>query len=280
MTMNVEAIKYRREFVAAFNQSVSLLKSRTLEESMTEGRTAVFDVTAIGGRMQQRSIDGRIPRTNISDTQVSATLTEFVKKFEVTDFEAFTSQSDERAKMNHRIMESVNQEFDFTLLNELANAANAYSGLAAAITLDGATKVIATLANNQVPISPENVTWVISPFMEAKLQTIPAYTSADYIDVKVLSKGANQYDGTAKVKVWLNVAWVVHPNLAGSGTSDCATYIWHKRAIGAAVPTSQMKYAAGYDDQDHYHYCSATAKLNAKILQQNGVLKFKHNDTA
>lgn len=278
--MSTDSIKYRREFVGVFNQSVSLLKSRTLEESMVEGRSAVFDITAIGGRMQKRSIDGRIPRTNSNDSQVTATLEEFVKKFEVTDFEAFTSQSDERAKMNHKIMESVNQEYDFVLLNELANASNQYSGSAAAITLDLATKVIATLANNSVPITPENVTWTISPFMEAKLQTIAGYTSADYVDVKVLSKGGNQYTGEAKAKVWLNVAWVVHPNLLNAGTADCATYIWHKRAIGSAVPTSQMRYAAGYDDQDHFHYCSATAKLNAKILQQAGLLKYRHNDTA
>ena len=122
MTMTVEAIKYRREFIAAYNTSVSLLKDRFTPESMDMGRSAVFDVTAVGGRMSKRSIDGRIPRTNVSDTQVTVTLEEYVQKFEVTDFEAFTSQSDERAKMNHRIMESTNQELDYTILTELANA--------------------------------------------------------------------------------------------------------------------------------------------------------------
>lgn len=275
-----EAIKYRREFVAAFNTSVSLLKDRATAESMDFGRSAVFDVTAVGGRMAQRSIDGRIPRTNVADTQVTCTLQEYVKKFEVTDFEAFTSQSDERAKMNHRIMESVNQEIDFVFLNELANASNSFSGSAAPITLDIATKVIATLAANQVPVNPADVTFVVSPFLEAKLQNIKGYASQDYVMGRPLETGGNQFQNMTMTKRWLNVTWIVHPNLPGVGTASCACYIWHRRAIGLAVPSNQIRYSAGYDDQDHYHYASATLKTSAKLLQQPGILKFLHNDVA
>ena len=275
-----ESVKYRREFIAVFNQSVSLLKDRATPESMDMGRSAVFDVTAVGGRMAQRSIDGRIPRTNVSDTQVTCTLQEHVKKFEVTDFEAFTSQSDERAKMNHRILESVNQEIDFNFITELANASNSFSATAAPITLDTATRAIATLAANQVPINAQDVTWVVSPFLEAKLQNIKGYASQEYVLGRPLVDGGNQYQNQVMVKRWLNVTWIVHPNLPGVGSASCATYLWHRRAIGQAMPTSQIKYGAGYDDQDHYHYASATLKAATKILQQPGILKFLHNDLA
>lgn len=275
-----ESIKYRREFVAAFNSSVTLLKDRSTAESMDMGRSAVFDVTAVGGRMQQRSIDGRIPRTNVSDTQVTCTLQEYVKKFEVTDFEAFTSQSDERAKMNHRILESVNQELDYNIKIELANASNSYSASAAPITLDTATRVIATLAANSVPINPEDVTFLVSPFLEAKLQNIQGYASVDYVMGRPLENGGNQFQNKTMSKRWLNVSWIVDPNLVGVGTSSCACYIWHRRALGVAMPSNQIKYSAGYDDQDHYNYASATLKAGTKILQQTGLLKFLHNDAA
>ena len=274
------AIKYRREFIGAFNTGVSLLKDRFTPEAMDIGNSAVFDVTAVGGRMQTRSIDGRIPRTNVSDTQVTATLTEYVKKFEVTDFEAFTSQSDERAKMNHRIMESVNQEMDYHVLNELANASTSYSGTAGAISLDVATKVIATLAGNQVAINPNDVTWIVSPFMEAKLQNITGYTSSDYVTGRPLETGGNQFANQLQMKRWLNISWIVHPNLIGAGSSSCTTYLVHRRALGLAVPSNQIRYSAGYDEQDHYHYCSATLKTGAKVLQNAGILKFLSDDTA
>lgn len=280
MVMATEAIKYRREFIGKFNQSVSLLNDRFTPESMDMGRSAVFDVTEVGGRMQQRSIDGRIPRTNVTDSQVTCTLYEYVKKFEVTDFEAFTSQSDERAKMNHRIMESVNQEHDYTILTELANASTSFASTAAPITLETATKAIAKLAANSVPVNPNDVTFIVSPYLEAKLQNIAGYTSADYVSSKPLESGGNQFTNQRKMKAWLGVGWIVHPNLPNVGTSSCTCYLVHRRALGLAVPTSSIKYSAGYDDQDHYHYASSTLKLGAKILQNTGILKFLHNDVA
>lgn len=276
----VEMIKYRREFISAFNVGVTFLKDRATPESMDMGRSAVFDVTAVGGRMQTRSIDGRIPRTNVTDAQVTCTLAEHVKKFEVTDFEAFASQSDERAKMNHRIMESVNQEIDYNIMTELANASTSYSATAAPITLDTATKVIATLAANGVSINPNDVTFLVSPFLEARLQNIQGYASQDYVSVRPLETGGNQYTGQVMMKRWLNVSWIVHPNLPNVNTSSCTCYIWHRKALGVAMPTNQIKYGAGYDDQDHYHYASATLKAGTKILQNTGILKFLHNDTA
>lgn len=272
-----EAIKYRREFVGAFNTSVTLLADRFTSESMDMGRSAVFDVTAVGGRMSTRSIDGRIPRTNVSDTQVTCSLTEYVKKFEVTDFESFVSQSDERAKMNHRIMESVNQEIDFTILNELANASTTATGSGAAITLPLATQVIAQLGVNQVPVNPNDVTWIVSPHMEAKLLQLPAYTSSDYISTRPI-ESTNGFENQRKMRKFLNVGFIVHPNLPGAGTSSCTTYLVHRKALGLATPSNQIKYSAGYDDQDHYHYASATLKAGAKILQNAGILKFVHTD--
>lgn len=280
MAMTVEAVKYRREFVAAFNQHVSLLNDRFTPESMDMGRSAVFDVTAVGGRMAQRSIDGRIPRTNVSDTQVTCTLYEYVKKFEVTDFESFVSQSNEREKMNHRIMESVNQEHDFTILAELANASTSFSSTAAPMTLTTATDMIATLEKNSVPISPNDVTFIGTPKVRAKLMNLTAFTSADYVNSKPFAGDSGAFDNTRKIKNWLDVGWIFHPNLPGVGTSSATCYLVHRRALGVAVPTNQIRHGAGYDDQDHYHYASATLKMGAKILQNAGILKFLHDDTA
>lgn len=275
-----EAIKYRREFIGAFNVGVTLLKDRFTPESMDMGRSAVFDVTAVGGRMQTRSIDGRIPRTTVADTQVTATLAEHVKKFEVTDFEAFSSQSDERAKMNHRIMESVNQEVDYNILTELANATTSFSTTAAPMTLDIATRIKATLSANGVPITPNDVTCIVSPFVEAKLENIQGYTSSEYVSARPFETGGNAFANMPKMRRWLGMDWIVHPNLPGVGTSSCTCYIVHRRAFGVAIPNNQIRYSAGYDDQDHYHYASATLKAGCKVLQNTGILKFLHNDAA
>lgn len=277
---NPEAILYRREFVESYNLGVTLLADRFTEESMTMGRSAVFDVATLGGRMSVRSIDGRIPRRSRSDSQVTCTIDERVVKEEVTDFEKFTSQADERAKINRSIMISVNEEIDYHILTELANASTSYSSTAAPITLDTATKVIATLSQNKVPIGAQDLTWIISPMMEAKLQNIQGYTSADYVSTKPLDTGGNQYDGSRKIKSWLGAGWIVHPNLPNTGTSSCTTYLVHRRAFGLAVPTSKIQYETGRIPGELADCAVAGLMMGAKILQNTGILKFLHNDAA
>lgn len=277
---NPEAIMYRREFVEVYNLGATFLADRFTEESMTMGRSAVFDVATLGGRMSTRSIDGRIPRRNRSDSQVTCTIDERVAKEEVTDFEKFTSQADERKKINRSIMISVNEEIDYHILTELANASTSYSASAAPITLDTATKVIATLAQNKVPVGAENLTWIISPMMEAKLQNIQGYVSAEYVSTKPLETGGNQYNGTRKIKSWLGAGWIVHPNLPNTGTSSCTTYLVHRSALGLAVPSNKIQYEAGRIPGELAECAVAGLMMGAKILQNAGILKFLHNDAA
>lgn len=277
---NPEAVVYRREFVEAYMVGATLLADRFTEETMTMGRSAVFDVATLGGRMQVRSIDGRIPRRSRSDTQVTCTIDERVAKEEVTDFEAFTSQADERAKINRSIMASVNEEIDYHVLTELANATTSYSASAAPITLDTATKVIGTLVQNKVPIGAQNLTWIISPMMEAKFQTLQGYSSAEYVSTKPLETGGNQYDGSRKIKSWLGAGLIVHPNLPGVGTSSCTTYLVHRSALGLAVPTKRIQYEFGRIPGELADCAVAGLMMGAKILQNAGILKFLHNDAA
>jgi hypothetical protein len=277
----VEAVNYTREFRPVFQVGVTLLADRFTSESMSLGRSVVFDIAAEGGRMSTRSIDGRIPRTNVTDTQITATLTEWVKKFEVTSFERFTSQSDERMKMHDRITKSVNREIDYMILAELANASTSYSATAAPATLEAMTRVKATLSANGVAVNPNDVTMIISPFLAAKLENINGYVSADYVNTRPLAGGDTAtFSNQRKVKSWLEMGWIVHPNLPDTGTASCTCYCVHRDALGLAIPSEQIKMTAGEDDQDHFTYASATMKGAAKILQNPGILKFLHNDLA
>lgn len=275
-----EQIKYRNQFVEDFQIGMPLLADRFTDESMIAGRSAVFDVHSISGRMARRSIDGRIPRRERSATQVTCTLEEYVDKEEVTNFEAFTSQSDERAKINRSLNTRAYDEMDFIILNELSNASTSYSATAAPITHDTATKVIATMASNKVPIGAQDLTWIVSPFMEAKLQNITGYTSSEYTATKPLDTGGNQFSKERKIKSWLGCGWIVHPNLTGVGTASCTTYLVHRRALGLAKPSQVMKYEAGPIPGELAEYAVCSITMGAKILQQVGIMKFIHNDLA
>lgn len=277
-----EAIKYRREFIRSFDQSVSLLSDRCTEESMSLGRSAVFDVADLSGDLGQRSIDGRLPRLTSNDSQVTCTLEEYGGKFEITSFEKFTSQSDERAKMNAKIMARANRRLDKILIAELDNASTQFnSGTAVTLNVDTLTDIVAELAENEVPINPNDVTILCTPKAAKQIKASAEYSSADYVNSKPYAEGdALTYANQRKLRVFADIALITSPLLAGMGTATAKCFIFHREAIGCAKPTEQIMYSAGWDDQDHYHYCSGTVKAASKILQNGGIFEIIHDDTA
>lgn len=275
-----EMIKYRNQFVADFQIGMPLLADRFTEETMTAGKSAVFDIHAISGRMSKRSIDGRIPRRERSASQVTIPLEEFVDKEEITSFEKFISQSDERAKINRSLNTRAYDEMDFIVLNALADATTEYGASATAMTHGVVTNAIATIAANKVPVGAQDLTWITSTFGEAKLQNITAYTSADYVATKPLETGGNQFSRERKIKNWCGAGWIVHPNLPGAGTSSCTNYIVHRRALGLAKPSDAMKYEAGPIPGELADYAVCGLVMAAGVLQQVGIMKVYINDAA
>lgn len=274
------AIKYRSEFIRSFHQTVSLLADRCTDESMSQGISAVFDVTDLGGDLGERGVEGQLPKLTSNDNQVTCLLREYGGKFTITDFDKFTSQSDERAKMHAKVMSRANRRMDKILIAELGNASTQWNaGAAITMTPSVATDIITELEQGEVPINPNDITVLSTPKVRHQLMKSAQFTSSDYITAKPYL-GGDAYANERKIKQWLDVAWIFSPLLPGVGTATAKTYIFHRNAIGCAKPESQLMLTAGFDDQDHYHYSSATIKAGCKILQQGGVIEIIHDDTA
>ncbi|MEM8973970.1 MAG: phage capsid protein [Pseudomonadota bacterium] len=278
-----EAQIYSREFIRSFNQSVSLLSDRCTEEAMSFGRSATFDVADLGGDLAQRSIDGRLPRLTSNDTQPVCTLEEYGGKMEVTSFEKFTSQSNEREKMYAKMMARANRRLDKNLITELDNASTQYDSGNNPHTLnvDTLTDIVADLAQNEVDISPEDVTFLCTPKAARQIKKSAQYSSQDYVNVKPYSEGDQlTYGNKRQIRVFADIGLITSPLLPGMGTNAAKCFIFHRNAVGCAKPTEQMITTAGWDDQDHFHYCSSSIKLGHKILQNGGIFEVVHDDTA
>ena len=116
--MSVEAAvaKYRKEFVASFEQDVSLLKMATTKESMTDGLTCTFLVSGSGGDTAvTRGTNGQIPYGNPTNTQYTATLVEKHAPYELTGFNIFASQGDQNRIMQMASMNVINRDIDLTI---------------------------------------------------------------------------------------------------------------------------------------------------------------------
>lgn len=274
MAVEAAVVQYRKEFVASFEQRVSLLKTSTTKESVINGNQATFLVAGSGGDTAvTRGTNGQIPYGNPTNTQVTATLVEKHAPYELTSFNIFASQGDQKRIMQMASMNVINRDIDLTILAELANATQDFgSGTASLNTVAGA-KVI--LGNNDVDTTEvENMFAVVSPAFMGYLMQTREFASAEYVDVKPFSGPAR------RMLRWFGVNWIENARVTGVGTTAEICYMFHRAAIGYAVRVNEESISIGYDDKQDSSWSRATTYHAAKILQDTGIVKITHDGSA
>lgn len=274
MAVEAAMIQYRKEFVAAFEQRVSLLKATTTKESVINGNQATFLVSGSGGDTAvTRGSNGQIPYGNPTNSQPVATLVEKHAPYELTGFNIFASQGDQKRVMQMASMNVINRDIDLTLLAELANATQDFgTGTASLATVTGAQAI---LGNNDVAVEDENNMFaIISPAFRGYLMQTTEFASGDYVDVKAFGGPAR------RMFRWMGVNWIVSSRITGLGTSAEICYMYHRDAIGYAVNVGEEKIAIGYDEKQDTSWSRATVYHGAKILQNTGIIKMTHDGSA
>lgn len=274
MAIEAAVIQYRKEFVAAFEQRVSLLKATTTKESVLNGNQATFLVSGSGGDTAvTRGTNGLIAYGNPTNSQPVATLVEKHAPYELTGFNIFASQGDQKRVMQMASMNVINRDIDLTLLAELANATQDFgSGTATLQTVTGAQAI---LGNNDVDVEDEgNMFAIISPAFRGYLLQTTEFASGDYVENKPLGGPAR------KMFRWAGINWIVSSRISGLGTASEICYMYHRNAIGYAVNVGEEKIAIGYDEKQDTSWSRATVYHGAKILQNSGIIKITHDGSA
>jgi len=267
--------QFREEYVASFEQDYSMLKIGCIRETLIKGNTATFLVAGSGGETAvTRGSNGYIPFKSPSNTQVSVTLNERHAPFEMTGFDVFANQGDQRMILMKSSQAVMHRDIDQAIIDQL-DTATVTTGSAATAGADMVIKARTKLANAEVNITEEdNMFAVITAAFEGYLMQMSEFSSADYVEVK-------PWAGPAKrMRRWMGVNWMVHPNLTGVGTSSESCYMWHKNAIGHAANSAEMKVDADYERKQQISWTNATLFHGAKILQNSGIVKMVHDGSA
>lgn len=276
-TVTVQATKtvYRDEFIAAYEQSKSLLATATTPQTQTEGNVATFLIAGSGGqRAVTRGQNGQIPYNTPSNTQVSVTLVEKHAPFELTGFDIFSSQGNQKQIIQDASMAVIRRDQDLIILTELANATQDYGSGSLELATIAMSKAI--LGQNFVDTSnPDDMFWIISPAAEAYLMQMPEFTSADYVSVTPMEGGqARNY------RRWMGSNWMVSALVTGVGTASEVLYNYHRSALGYAANMGGEKVNIGYDEKQDSSWSRATIYHQAKILQNSGIIKVAHDGSA
>jgi len=270
--------QYRQEFIAGFEQMQSLVRDAVTTEAVIKGNSATFLVADSGGATAvTRGVNGLIPSRPDNLTQSTANLAEWHDKPIKTGFNVFASQGNQRQIMQMTTMGVINRKIDQDIITELATA-TVTAGAAAVMSLAVATKAQAILSSAKVPWDNQ-IFALITPSANAYLQTVPAFTSSDYVDGRPL-QSPNSWADKPKMRSWLGINWIMHPGLPGAGTSSETCFMFHRSAIGHAANVGGLTSIVGYDEEDDYSFARTSIFMGAKLLQNSGVVKILHDGSA
>ncbi len=271
--------QFRQEMIAGFEQNQSLVRDTVTTETVITGNEAEFLVADSGGATATtRGVNGMIPARGDNNTQTTVTMTEWHDLVRKTRFNIFASQGNQRSLMQQTTMGVINRKIDSDIITEL-NTGTVNTGTAATASLSMALKTKTILQNADVPWD-SNIFALITPAFEAYMLQIDAYSNADYVDVKPMANSGSGWSDKPKVKRWMDVNWIVHPNLPGKGTSAEKCFMYHRSAVGHAVDTGGMNSAVGYDDEQDYSFARCWVFMGSQILQNSGVVVMNHDGSA
>jgi hypothetical protein len=275
MTVQAAQTQYRDEYIAAFEEGQSYLRSTVTTEFQKKGNSAVFLVAGTGGATAvTRGQNGLIPARTPSNTQNTATLAEWHDLQQLTDFDIFASQGDQRRIMQDGSVKVINRKIDADIIAQL-DTATIDTGASATASVAMVMKSLAALGNAEVPVEEEdNMFGLITNGFWAYMMQTTEFASGDYVDVKPFSGPVKKFWR------WAGVNWIRHPNLTGVGTSTEKCYLYHRAAIGHAMDKDSVETMIGYDGEHHYSWARATGYFGSKLLQNAGIVQMKHDGAA
>ena len=271
--------QFRNEMIAAFEVGETLLRNTVTTEVVVKGNQAEFLVGgSTAGVATTRGTNGLIPADIDDVAQTTVTLVEWHRLVKRTRFNIFASQGDVRALMQRGVVKVLNRKIDSDIVAELNTATND-TGTAVTASLQMAIHALTILQNNDVPLDGD-VTSLITPAFHGYLSMVPEYASADYVSGRPTVNADMAWADKRKMKHWLGVNWLVHPDLPGATTSAEKCFMYHKDAIGHAMDMDGLNTAVGYDDEQDYSYARASGFFGTQLLQNSGVVVMNHDGSA
>ena len=275
MAVEAAVVQYREAMVDQFEQNVSILRYSMTKESMTKGNQATFLVAGSGtDTAVTRGVNGQIPYGNPTNTQSTATLVEKHAPYELTNFNIFSSQGDQKAIMRKASMAVINRDIDIEILSVLSGA-TIDTGTATTGSINMVMSAQAELGVNDVPVEDEdNMFAVITPAFRAYLMQTTEFSSGDYVEFK-------SYSGAIrKMWRWAGINWMVSARITNIGTNNELCYMYHRDSMGFACNMGEESIAIGYDEKQDSSWSRSTIYRKALRLQNSGIVQMKHDGSA
>lgn len=277
MSVQAQAI-YRDQFVAGFELRESVLRDCVTTDTESRGGSVFFLVATSNNRSAvTRGSNGLIPSSDDSQTQIQISFAEAHDLQKRIGFDIFRAQSNQLAIMQMNGMAVINRKIDQDILTAL-DGGTVTLGAVGPMSKTVANQIATKLRNAHVGEDDKgNLFAAVSPAVWAYLTDITSFANSLYTDKKKVDDGIPQIGNKA---YWMGLNWMEHTLLGGIGTSACTCYAWHKAAVGHAIASSTIDAVIDRMREQDYSFARHTIYHGALKIQNAGIVKFIHDDSA
>ncbi len=267
--------QFQNEFSFDFEREESYLRQAVNSDGVPNADTMKWDVVDLSDSMKTRQRDGKIPTSQMDQSQVSATIEAGYMKYTIDNFDVFRANPNVRAAQRRKLMAAANRAIDTKIINTANTTTNELS--ASAVDFSDFNVLIGwtdQLWGNDVP-SDGNVYGIVSNRAFANMLKIDEFKSADYVPIGAIREGV---PAQGRAKEWLGVKWIMTTGVPGHGTSTADCLLWHKSSLGHAIkgdPVTDM----GFNSEERQYWCLAELFHAAALTLPRGVVRAIHNDS-
>lgn len=265
--------QYNRDLHHEYQLQSSLLRSAVRTDGMVNGTLIRFQ--KIGAlRMGSKGRNGEIPITNPAHNHADATMLDRYVRTTIDVLDTRKMNVDARAGYLQSMALSGAYETDQIIINAMSSGATNYTGTYA-INLTRATCLYASefLDGRKVPRDGMRFC-AVTPHQFSALMTIDEFKRSDYVgpDDLPYKRVGDQ------IRTWNGIHWMVHPDLPGAGTATAKCYAWHRSAVGHGI-ASEFSTMWVPSAAVHGWDCSASLSMGATVIDVNGILEIRVDDT-
>ena len=280
--MSVQAqIIYRDQFVAGFERRSSVLREAVTTDTESRGGGVYFLIASSNNRTAvTRGSNGLIPSSDDSQSQVLASFAEAHDLQKRTGFDIFRAQSNQLEIMRMNGMAVINRKIDDVIINGALATGTVNLGSVGTMSKTVANQIVTKLRNAFVGEDTSGQLYAaISPAAYAYMTDITSFANTLYCT----ATGGKMEEGIPSIgkwKYWMGIMWTEHTGLTGVGTNSCTCFAWHKAAVGHAIATGSIDAVIDRNREQDYSYARHSVYQAAQKLQNAGIVKFTHDDSA
>lgn len=274
-----QQVIYRDQFVAGFERRESTLRKTVTTDTESRGGAVYFLIASSNNRSAvTRGPNGLIPSTDDLQTQVPVSFAEAHDLQKRTGFDIFRAQANQLSIMQMNGKAVINRKIDDDIIAALGTG-TVTLGSIGSMSKTTANQIATKLRNAHAGEDDRgNLFTAVTPACWAYLTDITSFANSLYS-----STGGKVEDGIPladQMAYWMGINWMQHTGLSGIGTSAATCLSWHRAAMGHAIAAGTIDAVIDRNREQDYSYARHSVYHGSQVLQNAGIVKFVHDDSA